>query len=99
MNLWHSGPLDRAVGCSDDEEYSGEWRTENYIVVSLLSLIGVCIILGTALDILENDQHKHQIIKAFSLKQNLQFVFASPDAGGSGRFGCLEGMRSLSMTW
>ena len=89
-------PLDLAVGCSDDEIYSGAWRSENYVVVTLLSAIGFCILLTTALDVQGNSS---QFVKAFSLKENLKFVFAAPDSGASGRFGCLEGMRSLSMTW
>ena len=89
-------PGDLAVGCSDDQMYSGEWRPENYVVIALLGTIALCILLTTALDIQGNSS---QFVKAFSLKENLQFVFAAPDSGASGRFGCLEGMRSLSMTW
>ena len=29
-----------AVGCSNDERYNEEWKAENYIMVTLLSLIG-----------------------------------------------------------
>ena len=90
---------DWAVGCSDDEVYSGQWRVENYVVVTLLSIIAACILLGTALDLYDNKPTDHQIIKAFSLAENLKFVFSAPPPGGSNRFGCLEGMRSLSMTW
>lgn len=90
---------DMAVGCSDDEVYSGQWRAENYIVVTLLSLIAASIVLGTAVDIYDNNPTDHRIIKAFSVVENLKFVFEAPPPGGSTRFGCLEGMRSLSMTW
>ena len=86
------------VGCSDSEVYSGEWRTENYIVVTLLGIIAFFILLGTALDAYEKETKKtmgYQIVKAFSLKENLKFIFAVPATGGSGRFDCLEGMRSL----
>ena len=88
-----------AVGCSDDEIYSGHWKVENYIVVTLLSIIAACIFLGTAVDLYDNKTTDHPIIRAFSLVENLKFVFEAPPPGGSSRFGCLEGMRSLSMTW
>ena len=29
-----------AVGCSNDERYNEEWKAENYIMVTLLSVIG-----------------------------------------------------------
>ena len=87
---------DKAVGCSDDEIYTGAWRPENYIVITLLTLIALTILLTTGLDIQGNSS---QFVKAFSLQENIKFVFAAPDSGASGRFGCLEGMRSLSMTW
>ena len=86
------------MGCSDDYVYSGEWRTENYIVVTLLGIIAFFILLGTAMDTYEKDKRQnmgYQIVKAFSLKENLKFIFNVPAAGGSGRFDCLEGMRSL----
>ena len=90
-------PADVAVGCSDDEIYTGAWRPENYVVMTVLGLIAVSILLTTGLDIQGNSD---QFVKAFSLKENLKVVFAAPDSSGaSGRFGCLEGMRSLSMTW
>lgn len=86
------------VGCSDNDVYSGEWKTENYIVVTLLGIIAFFILLGTALDTNSKDKRQnvgYQIVKAFSLKENLKFIFDVPVAGGSGRFDCLEGMRSL----
>ena len=91
--------VDMAVGCSDDEIYSGHWKVENYIVVTLLSIIAACIFLGTAVDLHDNKTTDHPIIRAFSLVENLKFVFEAPPPGGSSRLGCLEGMRSLSMTW
>ena len=30
-----------SVGCSNDERYSNDWKTENYIMVTLLSVIGI----------------------------------------------------------
>ena len=96
--------LQVSVGCSDRDIYSGAWNLENYVVVSLLATIGVFILLGTLLDYNEINSKTHntgyQIMKAFSLRENIKFVFESPAAkGGSGRFECLEGMRSISMTW
>ena len=91
-----------SVGCSDRDIYSGTWKAENYVVVTILAVIGFFILLGTVLDVKEiSSQHTgYQIMKAFSLKENIKFVFESPAAkGGSGRFECLEGMRSISMTW
>ena len=85
------------VGCSDSEVYSGDWRTENYVIVTLLGVIAFLIFLGTIVDIREiNSKHVgYQIVKAFSLRENIKFIFDVPTRGGSGRFDCLEGMRSL----
>ena len=69
------------------------------VLVTLLSIIAASILLGTVVDLYDNKPTDHQIIKAFSLAENLKFVFSAPPPGGSSRFGCLEGMRSLSMTW
>ena len=101
------------VGCSDDQIYSGQWEPENYIIVSLFSVIAFLIILGTAMDVFErlaipsvvdetNTKKKgnlgYQMLRCFSLVENLSFIFSVPK-GGSQRLGCLEGMRSMSMTW
>ena len=101
-----------AVGCSDD--YTGHWRAESYVMVTVLSIILVCIIIGTIADIYQaktslekpegEDTKKRpaglglEIIKCFSLVQNIKFIFQKP-SGSSQRLGCLEGMRSMSMTW
>ena len=87
-----------SVGCSDSAVYSGEWKIENYIVVSLLGVIAALILVGTLLDCQgtkERDGIWYQIVKAFSLKENIKFIFQTPKKGGSGRFECLEGMRSI----
>ena len=99
------------VGCSED--YSGHWRPENYVMVTVLVIIGVFILLGTVMEIyqaqqtldkpLEDAKKKtsglaSDIIKSFSLIQNTKFIFQKPSSS-SQRLGCLEGMRSMSMTW
>ena len=33
-----------SVGCSNDERYNEEWKAENYIMVTLLSVIGTFMI-------------------------------------------------------
>ena len=86
------------MGCSDSEVYSGEWRTENYIVITVLGIIAFFILLGTIIDTYKMDKKQslgHEIVAAFSLKENLKFIFDVPVTGGSGRVDCLEGMRSL----
>ena len=55
-------PEDIAVGCSDDEIYSGAWTHENYIVITFLTAITLTIILTTGLDIQGNPS---QFVKAF----------------------------------
>merc|ERR1711994_1216512 len=36
------------AGCSDDDKYSGEWKTENYVVVYyILTILGFFILVGT----------------------------------------------------
>ena len=98
------------VGCTDD--YSDHWRPESYVMVVVLVIIGVCILVGTILDIYQTNQFLDKpldakkkpsglasdIIKSFSLVQNIKFIFQKP-SGSSQRLGCLEGMRSMSMTW
>ena len=97
--------IQASVGCSDRDIYSGAWKTENYVVVTILAIIGFFVLLGTVLDYnetnknIKNQNIGYQILKAFSLEENIKFVFEAPAKGGTGRFQCLEGMRSLSMTW
>ena len=101
-----------AVGCTDD--YSGHWRAESYVMLTVLTVIAVCILVGTAVDVYQTNQFLDkplgsdakrkpaglglEIIKCFSLVQNIKFIFQKPSAS-SQRLGCLEGMRSMSMTW
>ena len=104
-----------AVGCSDDEKYNGKWKPENYAVVTVLSIIGFFVSLGTLIELLEraiyiteskldnekNNSHGlgYKILTSFSLISNLEFIFKSPKRGGGQRLDCLEGMRAISMTW
>ena len=105
FNMTAEQSIQVSVGCSDWDIYSGDWKYENYVVVTILALIGFFILLGTALDYNQDTKNTkslntgHQIMKAFSLRENIKFVFEAPPKGGTGRFDCLEGMRSLSMTW
>ena len=101
-----------AVGCTDD--YTGDWRVENYVMVTVLGMIALLTLAGTGADIYQahpyvdkplQDQTKQQntglgteIIRSFSLVQNIKFIFQTP-AGSSARLSCLEGLRSLSMFW
>ena len=104
-----------AVGCSDDEKYNGKWKPENYAVVTVISIIGFFVSLGTLIELLEraiyiteskldnekNNSHGlgYKILTSFSLISNLEFIFKSPKRGGGQRLDCLEGMRAISMTW
>ena len=100
-----------SVGCSDD--YSGHyWGTESLVMLLVLATIGVLILLGTVLDFYQANYHTPAldlienkppglaagIIKSFSLIENIKFILGKP-SDSSQRLGCLEGMRSLSMTW
>ena len=91
-----------SVGCSDDDVYSGEWQSANYIVVTILGIIAVLILIGTVMEMYQDSNNNnglaYQMLVAFSLKENIRFVFEVPKGAGA-RFGCLEGMRSLSMCW
>ena len=99
------------IGCSDAEIYSGHWKAENYIIVTLFVIIALLILLGTAVDVFEKNVYigdpeekkkrglGYEMLKSFSLVENLRFIFSVSGKGGAQRFGCLEGMRSLSMTW
>ena len=99
-----------SVGCSDD--YSDHWAPESFAMLAVLVIIAVCILLGTVVDFFQANYHKPvvdtrenrppglaaDIIISFSLIQNIKFILGRP-SGSSQRLSCLEGMRSLSMTW
>ena len=95
-----------SVGCSDD--YSDHWGPESFAMLAVLVIIAVCILLGTLWDFYQANYHKPlvdvdtglaaQIISSFSLIQNIKFILGK-SSGSSQRLGCLEGLRSLSMTW
>ena len=100
------------VGCSDDAKYSGAWKPENYAVVTLFSIIGVFVIMGTAADIYHRNVSEKQnliekkevglgfkLLLSFSLVSNLEFIFKATTQKGSNRLDCFEGMRAISMTW
>ena len=95
------------AGCSDDNKYSGEWKTENYVVVYyILTILGFFILVGTAADILGRFLFKIQdhglgydLLTAFSLMSNMEFIFQSTPRKGSNRLDCFDGMRAISMTW
>ena len=98
-------------GCSDDTKFRGEWRAENYIVITLLAAIGFLVIVGTAADILRRSDEERdslktnraglgfQMLTSFSVVSNLEFIFQSPAKKGSNRLDCFDGLRALSMTW
>ena len=98
-------------GCSDDAKFRGEWRAENYIVITLLAAIGLLVIVGTAADVLRRSDEERdslktnraglgfQMLTSFSVVSNLEFIFQSPPKKGSNRLDCFDGMRALSMTW
>jgi len=96
-----------SVGCSNDEKYKDNWKAENYIMVTVLSVIGFFILVGTIVELIsrqENkEKHKHgigfKIITSFSLISNMEFIFKVSDGKKGQRFDCLEGMRAISMTW
>jgi len=96
-----------SVGCSNDERYSEDWKAENYIMVTLLSVIGLFILVGTFVEHKSRQEHeekrKHglgfKILTSFSLISNMEFIFKVSDGKKGQRFDCLEGMRAISMTW
>ena len=102
------------VGCTDREKYNSEWKSENYAVVVLFCCIGVLVLMGTFVDVyhrssfgkklaeknkIERPGLFKQILTAFSLQTNLEFIFKPPMKKGSNRLDCLEGIRAISMTW
>ena len=99
------------VGCSDDARYSGQWKAENYVMVTVLAIIGALILVGTLMEAVDRSPYidsslapatsslAHRMLTSFSLIGNLEFIFKVPDKKGSGRLDCLEGMRAMSMTW
>ena len=90
-----------AVGCSDDERYSGEWRAENYAAVTLLSIIGCLILVGSLMDLYDrfpiggkpnlSDVKKpaaglgYKILTAFSAVTNLEYIFKRSPVSGKGQ--------------
>merc|ERR1719342_608885 len=96
-----------SVGCSNDEKYKDNWKAENYIMVTVLSVIGFFILVGTILELIsrqENEEKKNhgigfKILTSFSIISNMEFIFKVSDGKKGQRFDCLEGMRAISMTW
>ena len=101
-----------AVGCSDDARYSGDWKWENYLVVSILAVIASLVAIGTLIEIMEIEESSskeekkkhglgHKLITSFSLLSNIKFIFQPSTSAKKGvdRLDCLEGMRAMSMTW
>ena len=77
-----------AIGCSDDERHSGNWKAENYVMVTLLSIIGFLVLVGTTMEIairspyIDSSLEKSsppglgsKLLMAFSLISNLEFIF------------------------
>ena len=77
-----------AIGCSDDERHSGNWKAENYVMVTLLSIIGFLVFVGTTMEIairspyVDSSLDKSsppglgsKLLMAFSLVSNLEFIF------------------------
>ena len=77
-----------AIGCSDDERHSGNWKAENYVMVTILSIIGFLVFAGTtmemairspyvdsSLDLSSPPGLGSKLLMAFSLISNLEFVF------------------------
>ena len=102
----------RTTGCTDDEKHGNTWKSENYVVASLLGVIVFLILVGTLIDVMrgnedvitKDDSNKkagimYQLITAFSLYSNLEFIFQQNNQKGTNRLDCLDGIRSISMTW
>ena len=102
------------VGCTDNQKYNNEWKTENTAVVVLYCFIGFFILVGTSVDVYNRSSAGKawaqmnkidkpgiftNILTAFSLQSNLEFIFKPPNKKGSNRLDCLEGIRAISMTW
>ena len=77
-----------AIGCSDDERHSGNWKAENYVMVTILSIIGFLVFAGTTmemairspyvdstLDLSSTPGLGSKLLLAFSLISNLEFIF------------------------
>ena len=77
-----------AIGCSDDERHSGNWKAENYVMVTLLSIIGFLVLVGTTMEMVIRSPYVDsslekssspgfgsKLILAFSLISNLEFIF------------------------
>ena len=77
-----------AIGCSDDERHSGNWKAENYVMVTILSIIGFLVFAGStmemairsfyvdsSLDLSSPPGLGSKLLMAFSLISNLEFIF------------------------
>ena len=80
-----------AIGCSDDERYSSEWKAENYVMVIILCVIGLLVLAGTTMEIVIRSPYVDsslnpssppglgsKLLLAFSLISNLEFIFKVP---------------------
>ena len=41
------------VGCSDDPRYSDDWRAENYVMVTILAIIGALVLVASLVELVE----------------------------------------------
>ena len=73
-----------AIGCSDDERHSGNWKAENYVMLTILCIIGFLVFAGTtmemairssSLDLSSAPGLGSKLLIAFSLISNLEFIF------------------------
>ena len=93
-----SAPLFNYPGCSDDDKYDKKvqnWEVINWIAVIMMSLIGLCVLIGTVLEINERskrdkiDRKEKSLINSFELVRvlvtpfsvisNLDIIFGVPE--------------------
>ncbi|XP_050668649.1 nose resistant to fluoxetine protein 6-like isoform X2 [Leptidea sinapis] len=78
------------------------WIPGDYVAISILSLIGFLVIMGTVYDIwylkkTKKPESINNAILSFSLLKNLRDLFTISKR--SGTLDCLDGLRALSMLW
>ena len=100
------GDVDPLPGCTKDDRYNDDWKTESIVAVTFFGILSVFLVIGTIYDIYgritftkkTDKTEPSPLLLAFSLLRNFEFLI-SPNKAGEDRLDCVEGIRALSMTW
>ncbi|KAL5284197.1 hypothetical protein ACFFRR_006461 [Megaselia abdita] len=74
-------------------------ETIDYFTITLMSIIGILLVLGTAYDYLYKGPSKNPYLMAFSVPSNAEKLFHVSTNKAKNNIDCLNGIRVISMIW